>query len=724
MKTAILCFSRRAALTAALSVLLVAGFAQSSWAQSGTNPLNIFKNYFVTGDYVVAGWSKESSANGYTSGTISFPDTLQPAQNGVPRTVPVGANIIAAYLYWATVEGNQSTYAGQSAYFNGYAVSGTVLGNPNAPTSWSTGGCSGSAKGSKTMRTYRADVRPFLPVDTNSSSPTFGATIASTTIPVRLADSGSNGNTTPEALGATLVIIYSVLWPATPLNAIVLYDGAYAPSNGSQTISQAIAGFYEPATSPVAKLTHIVANGQPNKGELVYLNSSAQPLPSIYGSTPPFPGIYGTWDNPTWVLNQYGAYVKTTDTLETTSVAPTATNSGCVSWGAIVMSTTVQDSDEDGLLDVWEQNEGYTDAVSNQWVALPGTNPSVKDLFIEADYLSNMDGSAGAYLHSHLPQQAAIDYVGAAFADQGIKVHFDLGQNIYQGDPYVISYPVSIPSPLPAGTLPPQAGTGGNAISEGALLCTDGTTLCPYPGQPSVGWKGGFELVQNTSTLGKFQLGNFQPGRQQSYHYMLFGHSLGSPVSYWSTVGTALADPTIPQLVSIVNSGSTATITIQSPGGTIKPGDCPNAAYPDCADANNTRITITGALEQTALNGTYLFGKPKSATNNGLTTTTFTVSTTGVASGTYNFGDEPQLGVAYLSPTSTSGHSDFGGGGDSVVTLGLWGADDPANCQPDPSQSLAAGQVYCNNQVGTLQVQIGTLMHELGHTLSLTHGGT
>lgn len=261
MKTAILCFSRRAALTAALSVLLVAGFAQSSWAQSGTNPLNIFKNYFVTGDYVVAGWSKESSANGYTSGTISFPDTLQPAQNGVPRTVPVGANIIAAYLYWATVEGNQSTYAGQSAYFNGYAVSGTVLGNPNAPTSWSTGGCSGSAKGSKTMRTYRADVRPFLPVDTNSSSPTFGATIANTTIPVRLADSGSNGNTTPEALGATLVIIYSVLWPATPLNAIVLYDGAFAPSNGSQTISQAIAGFYEPATSPVAKLTHIVANG-------------------------------------------------------------------------------------------------------------------------------------------------------------------------------------------------------------------------------------------------------------------------------------------------------------------------------------------------------------------------------------------------------------------------------------------------------------------------------
>ncbi len=569
------------------------------------------------------------------------------------------------------------------------------------------------------MRTYRANVRPFLPVDTNPSSPTFGATIANTTIPVRLADSGSNGNKTPEALGATLVVIYSVLAPATPLNAIVLYDGAYASSNASPTTSQAIAGFYEPAISPVAKLTHIVANGQPNKGELVYLNSSAQPLPSIYGSLPPFPGIYGTWDNPTWVLNQYGQYVKTTDTVETTSVAPTATNKGCVSWGAIVMSTTVQDTDGDGLLDVWEQNQGYTDAVSNQWVALPGANPSVKDIFIEADYLTNLDGSAGAYLHSHLPQQAAIDYVGKAFANQDINVHFDLGPGIYQGDQYVISYPVSIPSPLPAGTLAPQAGTGGNAISEGALLCTDGASLCPYPGQPSVGWKGGFELVQGSSTLG-----NFQPGRQQSYHYMLFGHSLGSPVSYWSTVGLALADPTIPQLVSIVNSGSTATITIQSPSGTIKPGDCPNAAFPDCADANNTRITITGALEQTALNGTYLFSNAQSVTANNLTTTTFTVSTTGVANGTYNFSDEPQLGVAYLGPTSTSGHSDFGGGGDSAITLGLWGADDPANCQADPSQPLMTGQAYCNNEVGTLQVQIGTLMHELGHTLALTHGGT
>jgi hypothetical protein len=58
------------------------------------------------------------------------------------------------------------------------------------------------------------------------------------------------------------------------------------------------------------------------------------------------------------------------------------------------------------------------------------------------------------------------------------------------------------------------------------------------------------------------------------------------------------------------------------------------------------------------------------------------------------------------------------------MTLGLWEADDPSNCQPDPSQSLSLGQVHCSNQVGTIPVQTGTILHELGHALTLTHGGT
>jgi hypothetical protein len=710
---------RAACASIAVTFLLIAGYSRSVKAQNGTNPLNIFQNYFVTGDYVVAGWREGTpDGSGYAPGTINIPDTLQPVQPGVQATVPVGADIVAAYLYWASVESNKSSFAGQSGFFNDYPITGVVLGNPNAPTSWSAGGCSGSAQGSKTIRTYRADVRPYLPLDTNTSSVTFGATVARGNLSVRLADSGSNGNTAPIALGATLVVIYRVLSPATPLNAIVLYDGVYAPSNAGLNTSQTMAGFYQPAPATqmaVAKITHIVANGQPNKTEHVYLNNLSQPLPSLYGSLPPFPGRYGSWDNPTWVLSNYG-YVQTTDTSETTSVVPSATNSGCVSWGAMILSTPVQDTDNDGLLDVWENNQGYTDAVSGQQVSLPGANPNKKDLFVEVDWLSNLDGSAGPNLHSHLPKQAALDAVGTAFLNQvpSINVHFDLGPGIYTGDPYVIS-----------------RGTGGNSISEGPLVCTDGASLCAFPSlpgqppQPAIGWKGGFESIKNS---------NFQSGGSKSYHYVLFGHSMGSPISYWSTSDAKLADPTIPQLVSIVvNSGNTATITLQSPRGVTYPGQCPGAS--GCSNSQNSdRISITGGLSASGmlLNGSYKFAAKsvqiQSSVVNSIpvATTSFTISgiSSQVAIGTYNYSVEPQLAVTYLGPTSTSGQSEFGGGGDSAITLGLWGADDPPGCVADPSQPLTGGGFYCSNNVGTTQEQTGTLLHELGHTLSLTHGGT
>jgi hypothetical protein len=344
---------------------------------------------------------------------------------------------------------------------------------------------------------------------------------------------------------------------------------------------------------------------------------------------------------------------------------------------------------------------------------------------VEVDYLSNMDGKAGAYLHSHLPKQTALDMVGDAFAAQNVHVHFDVGSTNYAGkcsttapfhcpDPYII-----------------QGGTGGNAISESAVVCSDpvppAPPQCQFPGQPTIGWKGDLLFVRDNATVPNsipaVPLGNFQPGRGLSYHYVLFGHSLGDEESLWSTMGNALQDPTLTQLVSIMDSGATATVAIKSPQGVVKPGDCPNAAIPECIDTNSTRVTIEGALGQPALNGTYIFSNAQPDPNNPAITT-FTITTANVADGTYNFANEPQLSVSYLGPTSTSGHSDFGGGADSAVTLGLWAADDPAGCQADPSASLSGSQVYCNNGLGSVQAQAGTLMHELGHTLTLTHGGT
>jgi hypothetical protein len=112
---------------------------------------------------------------------------------------------------------------------------------------------------------------------------------------------------------------------------------------------------------------------------------------------------------------------------------------------------------------------------------------------------------------------------------------------------------------------------------------------------------------------------------------------------------------------------------------------------------------------------------------NNVTTTTLTIPTSGMPAGTqtFNFGNEPRLVVTYLGPTGSSGQSDFPGGGDSAVTFGGWGADDAANCQGDPSQALTAqNPTYCSNQMGTVLQQAGTIMHEMGHTLTLAHGGT
>ena len=99
--------------TLALGLLLVLGFAHSGLAQA-VPPLSFSNNFFVTGDYIVAGAynmnQKFTTINGvsYSVGTINVPDKNP---KGVPNpgitgatSVPPGAQIVAALLYWQTVE--------------------------------------------------------------------------------------------------------------------------------------------------------------------------------------------------------------------------------------------------------------------------------------------------------------------------------------------------------------------------------------------------------------------------------------------------------------------------------------------------------------------------------------------------------------------------------------------------------------------------------------------
>src|SRR5260370_14875760 len=183
---------------------------------------------------------------------------------------------------------------------------------------------------------------------------------------------GSNGCGVPLTLGAPLVFIYRVVGEGQ-INAIILYDGAFAPSNQTvnSTMTQPMQGFYQPASSPMAKITHIVGDGQLNKSEQVFFNTNL--LNSPYAGKPPFPGVYnsngqlfnGSWDNPTWNVGGVGGFVNGSDTSETTSVVPNSSGSGCVDWGVIIFSTTGQSTDNDSLLDVWKRNNGYCDAAVN-----------------------------------------------------------------------------------------------------------------------------------------------------------------------------------------------------------------------------------------------------------------------------------------------------------------------------------------------------------------------
>ena len=748
---AITCGCRLMLAAAAFGLLLAFVFATPTSGQV-VNGLTPSKNYFVTGDYVVGGWD-------LTTGTIKIPDTVQAQATGVASPgVPVGADIVAAFLYWETVESSSQLppHPGQTGSFNGFAITGTILGNQNAPTSWSNGGCGGSNGGVKTIVAYRADVRPFLPVDQTN-----GRIQGNGTFPVSL-PGGGNGNGTPFTLGASLVIIYRVqASPLYPLNAIVLYDGAVAPSNQTKAeMSQTIKGFYQPDVIHRAKITHIVGDGQSNKSETAQLNGVNLPFlyPTI-SATAAFPGVYnGSWDNATWdVTALVKGGVSGYDTSATASVMSVQSGGGCVDWGAIIFSTTVQSSDGDGLLEVWKTNQGYTDLLTGQAVALPGAKNGQKDIFVQLDYLSNLDGLVpGNPPHSHLPKQAALDMVGDTLAAQNIHIHFDVG-NVYQSplaggpsgmcgipalacDPYIISNP---------------PGTGGNKISESTVLCTDSTSLCQFPGQAAVGWKEGLlhlrnqplnypdELSCETRTplggnpgSGPPCIRRFQSGGKDSRHYVLFGHALGASRSFWTTFASAVPNTAFAKLISIVNNGTTATVTIKTPQGLLKPGDCSPANLPPaCNDANGGRVTVTGAIGQLALNGTYTFSNLLNLPPDpdGMLKMAFSIATTNttatcpiapcVADGAYNLSNQPQLAVAYGGPSSSSGHSDLGGG-DSIVTFGLWPADDLPGCQADPSLALVGLQTYCSNQVGSITAEAGTLLHEMGHTFMLTHGGT
>ena len=604
-----------------ISLVLLTLNVQSGQA---ADALKFFKNYFVTGDYVVAGVGLRGTGGNAAPAVLAPSNTVYAAGTIQMSGVPPGADIVAAYLYWETIApvGSDPTLL-EAGTFQGFKILGKPIQPTGAnaqPACYGSGGGNGQGgvNHAQSLFVYRADVLRYIPFQTDANGAPIGQRQANGSFTIQLPDAGggnqspSTGNQAYLTEGASLVVVFrvprdpNVANSGDPLRAVVIYDGGYTFSSANPQMFQQVVGFYEasnPASkiSTAAKMTHIVGNGRNFQERLSFNQNLLTPTNTggeVANATNPFPGAQGqSWDN---LTVHVGSFMSGDDSYVTTSVAPGDPNSvACLSWGAILFSTTVQDSDDDGLLDVWEKSPPPSDPNGNPLpdIHALGAKPDAKDIFVKIDYMCAAVGNpptADCATHSHRPSDAVLQTVSQAFsAASGPVLHFVIG----------------------------------DAIPETA--CSPGPTqTCLFPGYPgTVGWKYGFR---------KIKANHFDASRKDIFHYALLAHALGLPK--W-----LINDKTLTSIV-VAAGGASATVTTGAAHGL----------------ASGAAITIVGAPASSGLNGNYNVTP--------VSDITFTIKTSGATAGIYqNWG----MGVSNGRPKSTSGVSDLLGG-DLLITLGLW----------------------------------------------------
>jgi hypothetical protein len=543
---------------------VAAGFRDMPGAQGGAagQPLSFFKNYFVTGDHVVRGvslWRK--GINGKAVAAIPALRAAAAGGDGVPER----ADIVAAFLYIQTAEriqGSGVDYLNVRLKFNGFdfgpflAEGSTVPGSGTlakplnwddaTPTCWSV-----NVPGGRRLVTYRADVLRFLPIDPNTGKQSLTAThrIELPDWGFRFKDDEEGSVETqneygPRAVGASIVVVYRDR--TQPLRGITLYDGG-ATKRAYQTIEQRLEGFYQSLTAgTTAKVSHLVGDGRWFLSERVRTsgekNGVAGPITTV---TNPFRSLQGPkWD--TWTSQ--APLPPDADAVKV-RVEPHSLLSDCTSWSAMVLSTRVQDTDSDGLLDAWETDGALVDPNGQPLPNLPamGADPAVKNVFIEIGHMTAASLTYGGTLkppHSHLPSAGALQQVADAFDRKGIKVHFDVGnryQDLNNGGP-------------PPHVIPAHLARGGEEIDEMVTVCPRDPldpSVCQFADYPgTVGWKSGFRLLRDQILAGgpngepipslvdgedpcdepgSACVRRFDRNRKDIFHYALFAHAIGMP---------------------------------------------------------------------------------------------------------------------------------------------------------------------------------------------------
>jgi hypothetical protein len=645
----------------ALLVLTVAAASPQTAAAQGSG-LRFFKSYFVTGGHVAAGVTlRNTGVNGIAAGDIE----IRAGAGGVPfRDLNANgrydagdqaADVIAAFLYWETVTSSTGNGAA-GARFNHQDISliAKDLYPAGTPACWSNAGATGGGSGARRTKIYRADVLPFLAVDGN------GKRTAAGLHHVELPDAGI-GNVVPSTAGATLVVVYRSPEANAPLTATVLYDGGFAQNDANRNLTLGLAGWYQSAaaaTAAPALMTQIVGNGQPNFTKSLTVTDSSDRV--VLAVSNPFVGPY--WDTYTVPVPLAGSTSGVTVTVEATAATGPV---DCLSWGAIVLSTPVQDGDRDGIVDALETQGTSGTIFDPAGQRLPdlyamGARPGMKDIFIELAFMRSTSGyttplqvvPAG---HSHLPAREALEMVARAFrfAPEPINVHFDIGNN-YQGGALPGNNRNNCPTASAAqwtpacAIIPAALADGGEFIEETPCAPGPGSSClftsyppplpcslqvaCQFPDYPgTVGWKSGYRYYRD--------------------------------------------EP--------LDRRKTKIVTVDGQPMAVDAGADERACFLAETDVNadGTPKLSTSCHRRLARNRKDLFHWALWAHATGLPKS-----------------DDPASPL-FHAPKNMSGLADVNGS-DLMVTLGLW-----------------------DRAVGTPFIQASTFMHELGHNLGRRHGG-
>jgi hypothetical protein len=519
--------------------------------QAEPDALALFKNYFVTGDYAVAGVGMRGT------GVLDPATQVNWATATITMSgVPANADILAAFLYWAALETSPTPFSA-NGFFNGLPIVGKSLGPggiSGANGCWGSGGGSGTTSGASPLRVYRANVLAALPFPKDANGVPVGKRAANGSHVVKLRDSGGGGSQSPSSSnqknlveGASLVVVWRR--PDYPLRGITIYDGAYtAHQDNNGVMNQVVKGFYQAADDDDSRMTHIVSNGDKNFADRLTVGGN---VPAGVSPSNAFVGALGfAWDNVTFDVN-----LDANAASVATKVEAVQSSVDCLSWSAIVFSTKVQDRDWDGLLDVWE-TVGLRDLdnAGPMLVDLPGmgAHPDVQDIFIQVAYLKTSGQTTygpdppgatppiTAPKHSHLPSRPILDQIVALFdtaaprrnpagdpleictlpspdcIDGPIRVHFDVGPDPeYAGEDLCNA---SEPCPY----VPQSIALGGHYLLE-----TDNrikSTQFPlWPG--TVGWKSGFIKIWD-ELLSDPNEPAFEPNRRHIFRRALFGHAM------------------------------------------------------------------------------------------------------------------------------------------------------------------------------------------------------